>query len=93
MSSRSSQLQLREVSPQLRALLWGCLHSFLSDATSHVDYAPDAFDKPWSIILKDEHIHRQHRMADDFVNDAKSLIKNIRPIFESGDYLAIFGWL
>jgi hypothetical protein len=88
-----AQLQLRKVSPQLRALLWGCLHSFLSDATSHPDYAPDALDKPWSIILKDEHVHRQHLMADDFANDAKMLTKNIRPIFERGDYLAIFGWL
>jgi hypothetical protein len=88
-----SQLQLREISPQLRALLWDRLHRFLSGVTRHNDYAPNSLDKPWSTILKDEHVYRQHRMADDFDNDAKTLIKNIRSIFEHGDYIAIFGWL
>jgi hypothetical protein len=32
-------------------------------------------------------------MADDFKNDAKTLVKETRYIIEKGDYLEIFGWL
>jgi hypothetical protein len=32
-------------------------------------------------------------MADEFTNDARKLISKVKPIFEKGDYVAIFGWL
>jgi hypothetical protein len=84
-----SQLQLREVSPELRAVLWDTVHHELDECT----FGTNFFGQPWSIILRDEFIHRQHGMADDFKNNAKELIKKTRGIFENGDYLAIFGWL
>jgi hypothetical protein len=52
-----SQLQLGEVSPQLRALLWDRIHSYLKEAWEHSDYGTAYLDKPWSIILKDEHVY------------------------------------
>jgi AbiJ N-terminal domain 4 len=88
-----SQLQLREVSQQLRAVLWNQIHRYLSEATEHSDYGPNYIDKPWSMILKEEHVYRQHGMVDDFGNVAKDLIAETRDIFENGDYLSIFGWL
>lgn len=42
-----SQLQLREISPQLRALLWERVYHFLRSATEHSDYSWDYLDKPW----------------------------------------------
>ena len=88
-----SQLQRRERSPQLRPLLWQQIHRYLSDATEHSDYGPDYLDEPWLSILQDEHVYRQHRMVDDFENDAEDLTKQTRGIFEKQNYLAIFGWL
>jgi hypothetical protein len=88
-----SQLKLREVSPKLRAVLWNQIHRYLTDATASSDYGTPYLDKPWSTILKEEHVYRRHRMADDFANKAKGLIKETRDIFENGDYVAIFGWL
>jgi hypothetical protein len=44
-------------------------------------------------ILKDEHIYRQHKMADDFEDDATKSINRTRAIFEYGNYATIFGWL
>ena len=87
------QLQLREISQQLRAVLWKRINSYLDEVTRARDYLPNYLDKPWSTILKDEHVYRQHRMADDFENDAKTLVKQTRYIFEKGDYVEIFGWL
>jgi hypothetical protein len=80
-----SQLKLREVSPKLRAVLWNQIHRYLTDATHSSDYGTPYLDKPWSVILKEEHVFRQHRMADDFANKAKGLIKETREIFETGD--------
>ncbi|MDI3562542.1 AbiJ-NTD4 domain-containing protein [Bradyrhizobium sp. Arg816] len=88
-----SQLQLREISAKLRALLWERIHKFLSDVERHNDYASNSFDKPWSTILRDEFVWRQDGMVDDFENDAKKLTKKVRAVFEKGDYIAVFGWL
>jgi hypothetical protein len=88
-----SQLQLREVSPKLRAVLWNRIHSDLDDATEHSAYGNSYIKKPWSAILKDEYVYRRHGMADDFDDDPKKLMSETRLIFEIGDYTHIFGWL
>ncbi len=87
-----SQLKLRDVSPKLRAILWHEIHSYLSDAVESV-YGESYLDKPWSTILKDEHIYRRHRMADDFESDPAKLIRETRGVFEIGNFASIFGWL
>jgi hypothetical protein len=79
-----SQLQLREVSPKLRAVLWNRIHSYLDDATEHSAYGTSYIEKPWSTILKEEHVYRQHGMVDDFGNVAKDLIAD--PMFS---YIAL----
>jgi hypothetical protein len=88
-----SQLQLREVSPKLRAVLWDRIHRYLTDATEYNEYGGASLNEPWSTILRDDHVYRQHKMADDFKNDAKKLVQQTRVIFEQGNYAAIFGWL
>ena len=70
-----SQLKLREVSPKLRAVLWNRIHSYLDDATEHSAYGTSYIQKPWSTILKAEHVYRQHGMADDFESNPGKLIK------------------
>jgi len=89
-----SQLKLREVSPKLRAVLWHQIHMYLSDAeqdSADGDYT--YLNEPWSTILKDEHIFRRHKMADDFENNSEKLMRQTRGVFETGNYASIFGWL
>jgi hypothetical protein len=88
-----SQLQLREISDQLRAVLWNRIHKHLNDATEQSHYSKPGLGKIWRTILKDEHVHRRHKLADDFENNAANLIKQVRSVFETGTYANIFGWL
>jgi hypothetical protein len=89
-----SQLRLKEISQQLRAELWGVVFDSLE---SFADYPSMGgrryFREPWSQILRNMHTHRDHAMADDFVNEVRILVPKIRQIFEHGDYVAVFGWL
>jgi hypothetical protein len=41
-----SQLELRKVSPQLRAVLWNQIHRYLTDATHSSDYGTPYLDEP-----------------------------------------------
>ncbi|MCK1418908.1 hypothetical protein IVB55_39475 [Bradyrhizobium sp. CW4] len=81
------------MSSKLRAALWDLFHTYLSKCTRHADFGSNYITPPWSTILRDEHVYRQHGMVDDFNSTAKALIPSTRSIFEDGDYLAIFGWL
>jgi hypothetical protein len=87
-----SQLQLREVSQELRAIMWDTVRRQLDSAITHPDYDTSYVGVPWSTILEHEHVRRGHR-TDDFDSSAESVIMRTRGIFEKGDYLAIFGWL
>lgn len=88
-----SQLQLREISRELRAVLWDAVHDHLNGAINYVSYGDNYVGEPWSIILKAEHVFRQHKMTDDFNTDPEHIIRQVRSIFEDGNYLAVFGWL
>jgi hypothetical protein len=67
-----AQLQLRALSPELRAVLWNTIHEYLQKSVHHPNYGRAHIVEPWLIILKEEHVYRHHRMVDDFVNDPKS---------------------
>jgi hypothetical protein len=81
------------VSRELRSALWDLIHSYLSACIQRNDFGPSYLTPPWSTILKDEFVYRQHKMVDDFSKSVKVLIPVTRTIFEDGDYVAIFGWL
>ena len=89
-----TQLKLKELSPQLRSLLWRVVYDSLWECRFFEDYAKHAhLEQPWSHMLRDMHTDRYHRMADDFENHFDKRKDEIRQIFEKGDYLAVFGWL
>jgi hypothetical protein len=90
-----TQLQLKEVSKELRAVLFRVVYDSFE---KHHEYPSMGghhayFIEPWKGILRHLHIYRDHRMADDFENDSDAHVKATRLIFEKGDYLKIFGWL
>jgi hypothetical protein len=91
-----SQLQLKEVSSQLRALLWEVIHTSLADDIEYpFDYQDSHpwFKERWPSILYDNHVKREHQMVDEFANNANKLIEKTKTIFTKGDYLQIFGFL
>jgi hypothetical protein len=90
-----SQLGLKKISKQLRALLWSEVYSSIKRS-----YAPPLtygdrsyLHHPWDQIFLDMHIYRDARMSDEFHNNPKELIAKAKTIFEGGEYTAVFGWL
>lgn len=72
-----SQLKLKELSPKLRALLWATIHADL--VQSKLSSFPDDYiNQAWQDILFDEHVERQFRMADDFVDLLDANIDRLR---------------
>ena len=83
------QLELQEVSQQVRAVLWEYIHGSLVAKTSREGYVFG----DWQVILRDMHVHRYHKMADEFTSDEDVLYPQIKGIFVRGTYLEIFGFL
>ncbi|MEQ1889752.1 MAG: hypothetical protein ABL951_11325 [Alphaproteobacteria bacterium] len=88
-----SQLQLKEVSTELRALLWRITYDKLMNGLVRHSIGFPFFDETWHQILYDKHVLYDHKMADEFENRAKNLIDDLKPIFVKGDYTSIFGFL
>lgn len=86
-----TQLALREVSPELRALLWSAIYSALDNTKTAGEWAGVYVGLPWQTILLDKHVFRDHKMADEFDPLFKVQVQRLKPIFTDGDYLAILG--
>ncbi len=89
-----TQLCLGEVSQELRALLWGTVYDSMIPETEGSRYSRDLrFNGSWLKILREKHVARDHKMADEFQNIAPLLIDDIKRVFTNGDYVAIFDLL
>lgn len=88
------QLQLREISPELRAMLWAYVHEHLTKATAYPgSYGGGPYwQDPWKTILKLWWIVRLHKNADEEpdVDRMKSVVKSH---LTSDDYIKIFDFL
>ena len=91
------QLALKELSPQLRARLWCIIHESMNQGTSYPSMGGDGYySEAWRNILYRKHVVRDHRMADEFRNNAEERSKALKAIFNDGDYVAVLGlveWL
>jgi hypothetical protein len=88
------QLQPKEMPQPLRAALWAVVFDCLQTATITSSMGEGAWLKgDWSEILHDRHVHRLHKMSDDFDNSARRQISEIKSIFEKGAYHDILGFL
>lgn len=88
-----SQLKLREVSQELRAVLWRVVYDSFEKHKEY-EYMSGAHIKdPWRWALRGLHVYRDHKMADDFRTSFEKHVEQARIVFENGNYLAIFGWL
>jgi hypothetical protein len=92
------QLRLKQLSKELRAKLWFVVHESLDEhAFRSVDAAGFRggviFREPWDEIFRVMHVDRDHNMIDDFKNDFRFLLEKTRVVLETGDYVALFGWI
>jgi hypothetical protein len=83
-----AQLQPKELSEELRALLWRVVHENMAS-----DMRRGEFGGHWTSIFYDKHTLRDHLMADEFENDADALMAPVKQLFVSGNYVHIFGFL
>jgi hypothetical protein len=89
-----AQLKPKEVSPAMRATIWALVLKSVEGSTHRGGgYGAAYVGDPWRLILTDQHVHRQHRMLDEFTNSYRTLRDQLKQIFASGDYLQIFGFL
>ena len=89
-----SQLQLKEISQHLRAVLWQVVHQYLEKATKHSSMGGHPWlDDEWFTILQANHVRRKHGMIDDLKNIAKDRILHVKEIISKGEYHEIFGFL
>ena len=87
-----TQLKLKELSPALRAALWAAVWRNVENAIRSDTFATYV-NEPWSGILKDYHIYRLHRMADEFSATPKFIQPELKRLFQSDDYVKVFGFL
>lgn len=86
-----SQLKPREVSQELRSLLWLVFFKSLDAATKYSQMGgPSYLGNQWESVLHTWHVRIEFRFSDEFKNESKTLIPKIKMIFEKGDYLEIF---
>jgi len=92
-----AQLQLGELSDKLRISLWAVFYesfqSSISRGSSIAFGTRPFFVHPWSQILYDKHVHRDHEMADEFDGHCEALVPALKAIFEDGDYIDVFGFV
>ena len=85
------QLERTEVSAELRAVLWDLIHrlirkSIRSDIWAYVG-------DPWANILRQVHVYLDHKPTDEFSTKPADVIAAVKPVFMSGTYDRLYGWL
>jgi hypothetical protein len=81
-----TQLQLREVSGELRARLWSIFYKTLEINSSNFRVR-----EPLLTILYDLHVERWCRPADEFNSSVVYWVEELKGVFMEGDYIQIFG--
>ena len=90
-----TQLELKQVSPLLKSLLWRQVYEFLGNATSRsIGYGyPDHLHEDWKRIFFDWHTIREHKPADEFRNNPEKLINKAKSYIYSDNYIDSFDFI
>jgi hypothetical protein len=83
-----AQLKPKEISRQLRVKLWHVLYAHMHGSVDRNSFCGD-----WENVLFDMHVDYHSRMPDEFNNNARFIIAELKTIFETGDYITVFGTL
>jgi hypothetical protein len=84
-----TQLNLREISKELRARLWEVIYY---DITNQVDHHKRLFGS-WYDVLHDFYVKRKFMMVDEISARWDWNLSQLKRIISSGDYIAVFGFL
>jgi hypothetical protein len=86
-----AQLRLRELSQALTAALWAELLESIENSKrpGHMGYF---VRDPWLSILKDYHIYRKHRMADEFRSQLQDVLAQLKELVQQQDYARVLGF-
>jgi hypothetical protein len=87
-----SQLALREISQEFRAVLWDHLNRIFESHRELREHAPGYIRKPWSKILNDVRVYRYHRL-DPFPDGFERPVAEVKEIIEKGAWSDVLGWL
>lgn len=89
------QLQVGELSQELRSLLWMPVFEALDKATAYSDIgiAEPWVREPWRSLLKSYWIYHLHNFADEFSDSAKYWKGRLANVFKKGDYVEVLGLL
>jgi hypothetical protein len=87
-----AQLKLKELSKELRALLWNVVHDQIRAANRHHDYVGYVIEEPWAGVLRGAHVYH-HRMVDEFTAELGHHLEELKRLFEKGDYVAVLDWV
>lgn len=85
------QMQAKSVSQEQRAKLWAIFASRIQAATQDSYYKPVVGNL--AKVLRDEWVHHRHRFIDDWSNRQHKLMADLRPIFEGGAYVELYGFI
>jgi hypothetical protein len=89
-----TQLQLGEISQQLRALVWRSLYLSMDTHSVNDKWGSGKhFVQNWKRIFFDYHVNVRHQFADDFKNNSILLIKIAKNIISDGDYIEFFNFI
>lgn len=88
-----SQLVLKEMSTELRAILWKIIYDSFEACEKSDSFGYSHAGEPWLSILRAKHVYRDHKPADTFDTQAKGLIKGLKSIFMDGTYVEVFDFL
>jgi hypothetical protein len=80
-----SQLKLKDISSELRARLWRVFYGLFPQS----QYLGGTFEE----LFYDWHVTHQFKADDDFSDQTKRWINEVKLIFTYGDYIRIFGFI
>jgi hypothetical protein len=88
------QLALREISPELSAVLWAVIHEMLDEARSNTGYygESDFIKEPWNSLLRMWWILRLHKNIDE-LPEPGALINLVKKTVTSREYVKVFDFL
>jgi hypothetical protein len=84
------QLKLKELSPAIRAALWSFIHGSISQHVGQTGYGTPEVQEPWRSILRYRHVYRLHEPVDEFKEDPRTIMAELKSLVMNGDYAVLY---
>lgn len=89
-----TQLATKEVSEEVRTILWQVIHGELENAIVHSTMGGSAWlASPWNFILRDCHVFHEHLLVDEYNNSANFQVRKLKNIISLSEYYCVLGFV